>query len=364
MGSCYEYSSSKVNKITKGFKNYEKIKEVLAKHTDLNDIAVELIRIYPSNLDFMQAYFSRKKLNADKSRRCELIEDFSSIKDDLIEISILFKKLEDEGYFAKAKEENKFLIKRESGNLDSRHIIREYINSDNSYDLDLFLKELNIDKNILIACVTRVKNNDKILYATYKSKVEENKVKRFERPKESIKSIVNGIQTGYTSEGKEFDEYEFFRLIPFKWKDFDTEIRYMFDGLGLNDLRLKFQKLKQAYKDKTEYGKKLCTYSDNLYLFSKIVLDTEEQAEALKGYMDDINFKFLTPIYRASTVLSYDEVDNKGKGITRSEVEQIFDSMKELDLPQCREVFTRLEAEKIARKNIKIKKLIVDEENK
>ena len=113
MGSCYECSSSKANKITKGFKNYEKTKEVLAKHTDLNDIAVELIRIYPSYLDFMQTYFSRKKLNADKSRKCELIEDFSSIKDDLIEISILFKKLEDEGYFAKAKEENKFLIKKE-----------------------------------------------------------------------------------------------------------------------------------------------------------------------------------------------------------------------------------------------------------
>lgn len=366
MGSCYEHSLEKQNKKMEGLRNYKRILSVLDRQLDPFEEAIELRRIYSTYKDFMQAFYTRRKKNADKTARLVLIiDEFAEHKENLDEIAKLYKKYEEEGFFKRALLEEKFLIKS-AGNLDSRFVINEFIQCDFSYDLDKFLRYLGISEAIFNSCIVRVKSNDPELYTKYINKVNTNKIQRCTIPETIIVSIYNGIITGKTLENKEFDELEFYRLLPFKKdsivskdKYFEREVYAMYKDTDQLDKLRKFKMLQQEYHKNISCNRG-CTYSENLYIFSILVLGSKEKADVIRDYMEEINFRCMTPIFRASTINSYDEEDTQGKGITRSEVEAIFDSMEELRLPQYREVFNRLVKDKITSKSIP-KKLKLEE---
>ena len=343
--------------IVERLKNLKKLIEIINKVGSDEEKAVEMRRIYSSYLKFRQAYYTIKN---GQGTIPKLVSDYAIYRDEIVLIGSLYKKYEANGLFDAAKEDDKFMVR---GNIDARHIISEYILNDKSYDQDLFLSEVKIDKNTFTSCVNRVKTNAPGLYTEYLKKVEINKARRFTCPKTSINNILEGIITGKTGEGKEFNIYEFFRLAPFKNKDFDFEMRKIAESFPEME---NFKKLKQSYKNEIMgSGTRTCTYSDNLYLFTWCALNSKAQADILKEYMDDNNIKNITPIYRAATVNCYDETDPTERGIVRSEADELFDIMDREGLPRCYEVFDRLKADMIKKKNnpASIKKTLKNEEN-
>lgn len=331
---------SKLKKLIEIVKNYD------------NDFqrAIELRRVYPTYKAFRQSYYKKTKWNEDKTEKIiMLINDYASYEEELKVLDSLFRRYEEEGFFELAMKEDKFLL-RQANDLDSRYIINAYINDSESYDQDIFFKRYKIDYPTYIACINRVKTNDPLLYTKYMEAVKNNKTKRLVMPIYNINQIIEGIQTGKTTEGKKFDVYEFYRLAPFKGKSIEDEVRAISKDFPK---LLIFKKLQQDFykKSRSEGSEhRFFTYSENLYLFTCCFNKT--QAETLKKYMDENNIKNLTPIYRESTVNFYNE-NTETEDFTKDDAIEIFDTMATKELPFVKEVYNRLKDEKITIKKVK-----------
>lgn len=344
MKSYSRYGNEKNTLITIRLEKLRKLLEVLETKTDDYSRALELRRIYPSYNEFLKAYYLRTKFNESKTERITIINGiYSSYEDKLEVIRDLYKKYEEEGLFEKAKENDKFLLKL-ANNIDSRYIVNAYIFDSCSYDLDQFYKRYNIDREIFTSCVSRIKNNAPELYEKYLEALKNNKMKRLVMPIYDINQIVEGITTGKTIDGNNFDKYEFYRLAPFKDKDFDKEIRYISEDYPK---LLIFKKLKQVYKRRVDAEHKVCTYADNLYLFT--LCFSQDKADILRKWMEENNIKNLTPIHRASTVNCYSS-DSSDEPFNRDDANELFDVIEEKGYPRIREVYNMLKEDKIKSK--------------
>lgn len=318
--------------------NMAKLKELLKnleKSGSELENAIILIRTYSSYSLFKRAFYLNDKF------RNEFIDYFNQI----VALDNLYQKYEDSGLMDHARNEIKYLIKDES-DLDARYIINAYVNDNYSYDLEKFFKRYNIHKKLFDVCVNRVKLYDKDLYEKYLATVESNKTKRLVMPIYSINSILEGIETGKTIEGKKFDIFEFYKIAPFLDKDFDDEMRKIskdFPKLA------KFKILKRDLAIASDHKQRI-TYADNLYLFTKCF--NESQAETLRTWMDDNCVKNLTPIHRATTVNCYKEVNEE---FNREDANTVFDMIEEIGYPKTREVFDLLKMEIINKKSDKKK---------
>lgn len=320
-----------------------KLKELLIilESTD-NDFerATKFRRVYSSYKLFRQAYYVTRKFNSDRTQRVTQINSlYEEYKEQLDVIRDLYKNYEENGFFELAKEEEKFLLKQ-AGDLDARYVINAYINDSCSYDMDLFYERYKINRVVFEAAVKRIKSHDLDLYMKYLEAFKGNKTKRLVMPIYNINQIIEGINTGKTLDGNKFDKLEFYKLAPFKNKDIDKEIRFISEDFP-KLLVFKGLKQKYIYSNGTRNS---CTYADNLYLFTKCF--SESQAELLKDWMDKNNIRNLTPIFRASIVNCYPEKIDEKVFFTKSDADEIFDTIEENGYPKIREVFNILKNEK------------------
>lgn len=336
----------------------EKLKElisILNENIDDAKKAQKFRRIYPNYKEILTAYYSKVKV---KNGFMVVVDDeYKSYRDQISKICVLYKEFEEKGLFNQAKENDKFLLKQ-NGNLDSRYIINAYIFDTISYDLDIFLERYKINKTTFDTCVSRIKNNDEELYAKYLNKVKSNKVAQLVVPIHKINNIVEGITSGKTIEGNKFDIYEFYKLAPFRDKDFDKEVRLLSkDYSRLNKYSIAKRNLFRVKKQKDssfkQYG---CTYAEKLYLF--VYCYDVKKAAILKKWMEDNNVKNLTPIHKGATLNFYNRV-SENDIFTKEDAENIFETMDQRGLPYLQEVYSSLKKEKTNKK-----KTLVLEENK
>lgn len=267
--------------------------------------------------------------------------NYKDYEEYLFELRDLFLKYEENGLFEESREEKKFILEKD-GNLDARYLVNAYIKDYYSYDLEEFYKRYKINRTIFQRAVLRVQNNDNDLYKQYLTTENNNKTKRLVLPIYSINSIIEGIKTGKTFEGNNFNAIEFYKLAPFKGKDMDLEMR---------KLEKDFPKLSKLRQFKVEYCKEhekhSLNYADYLYLFTKCF--NEKDADVLRDWMKDKNIKTVTPIYKASTINFYYNVKDDAE-YTMADAEDIFTFMEENEYPQIKEIYDILKAEKIQKK--------------
>lgn len=328
-------------------KSFERLKALLnVLETCDNDFqrSIKIRRICSSFALFEKSFYLNGKMR----------ENFVPYQDKIETLRDLYMNYEKSGLFGLAEEENKFLLKEE-GDLDSRYIINAYINDFYSYDLDKFLPRYGITKRILDKCINRVRANDSELYAKFLEVENNNKTKRLVLPIYNVNSIVEGINTGKTLEGKKFDVFEFYKVAPFTDKDFDHEIRII--GKDFPKL-LKFKLLKQQFNNEKQNTTSVrgCTYADNLYLFAKCF--NEKDAETLKNWMENNGVRTLTRAYEAQVVGVY-ACRPRNDEFNVEDAEEIFDIMKEQGYPKTHEVFDLFKSEKI--KENKTKRLVLEE---
>ena len=328
-------------------KSFGRLKELLnVLETCDNDFqrAIKFRRICSTYALFEKSFYLNGKIR----------EKFEPYQDKIETLRDLYMNYEKSGLFGLAEEEDKFLLKEE-GDLDSRYIINAYINDFYSYDLDKFLPRYGITKRILDKCVYRVKANDPELYAKFLEVENNNKTKRLVLPIYNVNSIVEGINTGKTLEGKNFDVFEFYKTAPFTDKDFDLEIRTIAKDFPK---LLKFKLLKRDLRKDHSYqtGQVTCSYADNLYLFTKCF--NEKEAETLREWMENNGVRTLTRAYEAQVVGVY-ACRPSNDEFNVEDAEEIFDIMKEQGYPKTHEVFDLFKNKKI--KENKTKRLVLEE---
>ena len=320
--------------------NTRKIKEmidIIESSSSDKEKAYKLREICVSYKMLLKEYFHKGKVKSS-------YEDY---REYLFDLRDLFLKYEENGLLEEAKIEKSFILEKD-GNLDSRYLVNAYINDYYSYDLDEFYKRYKINRTIFNRAVLRVQNNDKDLYEKYLITFNNNKTKRLVLPIYNINSIIEGIKTGKTYDGKNFDIFEFYKITPFKNKDIDLEMR---------TLEKDFPKLSKLRQFKVDYckdnSKHSLNYADYMYLFTKCF--NEKDAELLKTWMDDNNVKTITPIYRASTVNFYYNTPEDSE-YTMEDAEAVFDIMEENEYPKIKEIYDILKAKRISKK----KSLVID----
>ena len=320
--------------------NTRKIKEmidIIESSSSDKEKAYKLREICVSYKMLLKEYFHKGKVKSS-------YEDY---REYLFDLRDLFLKYEENGLLEEAKREKSFILEKD-GNLDSRYLVNAYINDYYSYDLDEFYKRYKINRTIFNRAVLRVQNNDEELYEQYLITFNNNKTKRLVLPIYNINSIIEGIKTGKTYDGKNFDIFEFYKITPFKNKDIDLEMR---------TLEKDFPKLSKLRQFKVDYckdnSKHSLNYADYIYLFTKCF--NEKDAELLKTWMDDNNVKTITPIYRASTVNFYYDTPEDSE-YTMEDAEAVFDIMEENEYPKIKEIYDILKAKRISKK----KSLVID----
>lgn len=337
------------NRYKVGLENLKKFAEILESGKDDLSMALELRRICPALKTFKNLYYSAGKMNKEKTAKIQSIRSEFAAYRDLVEKTLKkYEEYESKGIFEKAKAEERFLLPQ-SNYLDARYIVNAYINDSISYDKPVFLQRYKIQDAEFRSCLARVKTNAPELYKEYLKVADANETKRLVLPIYAINNIIEGITSGKTIEGNNFDVYEFYKLAPFQGKDMDYEIRVLsekFPGLA------KYKKAKQRlnnYKRANRGANVLFynTYSENLFLF--VYCFNLKQAIILKKWMKENDIKNLTPIYKGSTVNFYNE-NTETDIFNREDAEAIFDIMDKRELPYYQEVYTRLKEAKIKNK--------------
>lgn len=312
--------------------------EIIESSSSDKEKAYKLREICVSYKMLLKEYFHKEKVKTN-------YEDY---REYLFDLRDLFLKYEENGLLEEAKREKSFILEKD-GNLDSRYLVNAYINDYYSYDLEEFYKRYKINRTIFKRAVLRVQNNDEELYEQYLITFNNNKTKRLVLPIYNINSIIEGIKTGKTYDGNNFDIFEFYKITPFKNKDMDLEMR---------TLEKDFPKLSKLRQFKLDYckdnSKHSLNYADYMYLFTKCF--NEKDAELLKTWMDDNNVKTITPIYRASTVNFYYDTPEDSE-YTMEDAEAVFDIMEENEYPKIKEIYDILKAKRISKKKSLVKDL-------
>lgn len=228
-----------------------------------------------------------------------------------------------------------------NGKLSSVDLIMLYINDPNSFDLDNFCLRYRIPKNMFTAKTSSAKIYHKELYESFIKAREENKLKYRKMLEDLVEQILTGIKTGLTVDQREFNVYEFYKLLPFIGKDFSSEMRCLskdFDDLD-------FQTSRQIYcLSQHRCSTSPCTYADNFMIFVMTICKDPTDVEIIKQYMIDNGINKINPIHRVSIINACNEYNTE---ITREECEEIFAYMDQMGYPCILEVYYRLKEEKI-----------------
>lgn len=111
-------------------------------------------------------------------------------------------------------------------------IIKNYIESQESYKESEFLSTVGLDKESFDYCVKVIEELDIDLYKQFLKKKEFNNEIYRVKNSETISDLVNGITTGFLTDGTKFDLLEFIKRVPFKKnnKFLFTLIQFMKDN--------------------------------------------------------------------------------------------------------------------------------------
>lgn len=181
--------------------------------------AEKLHSLYPSAEQFRRTYslfikFGTKDNKLDHSR--ELLNNFDVIYNKYLEY-------ENNGIINNVKYVQS--VKKYLEFYDyAKFVINHYVNS-SSYNLNEFLLELGINKDIFKFCIDTIEELDVDLYQKYLVKRVRNKEVNYLHDMSTIRNLAIGISTGTLIDGTPFDLLEFIKRVPFKnSKNFSNEI--------------------------------------------------------------------------------------------------------------------------------------------
>lgn len=197
----------------------EKLEKMMAIYNSDSPMDVkisEMTKLYENPFAFLKSFNYFIKLSSDKP---SLIKKFNPCE----EIYSFYQKAYDEGLVRDVLYYNKY--KNYFANYDyARFILSEYVKSPDSFDTCKWLDEYGLDSDTLDYCAGVIEELDSSLFDEYSSKVALNSKVRATIAKDKLDNIISGIETGYLLDGSEFNEIEFFKLLPFYNKESAKEI--------------------------------------------------------------------------------------------------------------------------------------------
>lgn len=98
----------------------------------------------------------------------------------------------------------------------AKFVVKCYVDSSDSYKEREFLSELGLDIDTFNFCVSTIEELDVDLYKLYLEKKEINSKIRFVKNAETFTDLAKGINTGFLSDGTQFNLLEFIKRVPFK----------------------------------------------------------------------------------------------------------------------------------------------------
>lgn len=124
----------------------------------------------------------------------------------------------------------------EENSIDAIKNIVDFISDKKVDKVSSYLYMNMMFKEEFFAALKVVEKNDKYLYEQYNNKIQYLEDTKFDRAYNNLKEIAQGIETGYLSDGTEFDKIQFWKLVPFKYskgikKDFE-KFREINPGIG------------------------------------------------------------------------------------------------------------------------------------
>ena len=296
-------------------------------NSDISDLekATELSRLFKDSKYFKSRYFFLLKENN---------KYFTGKIDIIMQIYELILKYEKEGLYEKVKYDDKFKI--DNYKIDSRVIIKDYIEDFNSYNIRKFYEKHGIRYDTFKTCESNIRCNDKKLYDKYLEIKRLNDTKEILIPIMRLSEIRESIKCGTTSEGKPFDAFEFWKLNPFVVENLDFEINY------LKRKHPEIRKISQINRESNkQVGQKKLYYKD---LFCNFVeMCGFDPDETIKNYMEENGIK-------SCTLFSRDKVNNnfglyKQDNITPEDLNNIMDYMEMEGIPFVEDALLRLEKE-------------------
>ena len=179
-------------------------------------------------------------------------------------------------------------------------IVKDYVNDPESYNKVDFLSKHHLTSTEFHAKVRYVRDNDLVLYLEYLKVDKKNKIKKFAIMESNLRQITSGILTGKCINGADFNIFDFYKLAPLKFTDFDREIASMIkDSQNIEEIpdlsAFKYIKSKH-YRDGSvkEYN-----YAQNLIILAETLMSLERLSEvevnALYEYVKKNNIRNITP---------------------------------------------------------------------
>lgn len=216
----------------------------------------------------------------------------------------------------------------------SEEYLKNYLNSSDLVYTNDFCKEVGITPSYFNGCISEVKDSNPELYTKFK---EVNMAARLGQPIACLEAICEGIKSGKTLDGKEFNVLEFYKLAPFKNVDFHLE---MVQLIKAYPKLAKIHMIRKAVcSTKYDMGLVKNSWSEDLYCFAQCI--SSEMAKTLRLYMVENNIANITPIGEASIVNVYKGVTDKTV-FNESDAKKIFKYMERNNLPKCLEVYNIL----------------------
>lgn len=216
----------------------------------------------------------------------------------------------------------------------SEEYLKEYINSKDTVYANDFCKEIGVTPSYFKGCIKEVKISNPELYNKFK---EVNMAARLGQPIACLQAIAEGIQSGKTLDGREFNVLEFYKLAPFKNVDFHQE---MIQLINAYPKLAKIHMIRKAISStKYDMGLVKNSWSEDLYCFAQCI--SSDLAKTLRLYMIENKIANITPIGQASIVNVYKGVTDKNT-FNERDAKNIFKYMERNNLPKCLEVYNIL----------------------
>ena len=251
-----EFSSEKLSSFVEYFDNKDKVDRTNPKYavamkfekmmevfkSELIEIrkVKKMSEIFPKAAEFAKQYAFLEKLTGNEDYEC-----FAQMAE---AISEYYQTREENGIKDRAKE----LMELEENHYfdDYRYaydFVMEYICYDESPYLHDFLEKTGLRKSMFERFVDIIKVLNPSLYEDYLDKAAMNKNLRCLATFQKVANIRDGVTKGMTTDGRTFDEIEFFKNLPFFDKESSDEVLedFKIPKTAMMDRRLKtlFQRL-------------------------------------------------------------------------------------------------------------------------
>ena len=297
--------------------------------TDLNFASAikldKMIAIYVSQEDSLNKYYQMKEIfksSRDFAREYGYLKEFSYdskvnyLYEYVYQIANYFTTME--MGISKESEKELLLYEKESYFEDypyAKYYVKEFIDYKESPYLKDFLVEKGIYEQDFSRFLSILISFDDELYDQYVEKEKENKTSRQLDVIRKLENIRSGVITGYTKEGKEFDQIEYYSNLPFTDKDtakavledfelkklatLDQRLRTLIENLCSEDVS---KIMGYIYKNNLIFAKSSKISEEeikkNNYIINDKALDEKGKEEVIK-YMKEKNIPFITQAFNA-----------------------------------------------------------------